>query len=244
MPEGEFAMQYLTVNDQDLRNLSIRTSKGSTVRGRVIVDGDDASLEPSDIAIDAFPTDFDLSATGGGPAAFTRPRDDWTFELSGLHGPRRLLLWSGPPSWSVKSIRVNGVEVADTPLPFGTKDQSLENVEVTVTSRGAQISGSVIDASGGTVNDYTMLVFEIDREHWFRNSRFMKFARADTHRTFSARGLPPGEYFVAAVDWMQGTEGYGEWQDPAFLESLAPKATRVTLSEGHNLSMTLRLIVR
>ena len=56
--------------------------------------------------------------------------------------------------------------------------------------------------------------------------------------------LPPGEYYVAAVDWMQGTEGFGEWQDPAFLNAIAPRATRVTLTEGQAVSITPRLIVR
>jgi hypothetical protein len=74
MPEGEFAMQYLGVNDQDVTNLSIRTSKGSTVRGRVLVEGDVATLKPPDITLDAFPTDYELSAAGGGPPAFTRPK--------------------------------------------------------------------------------------------------------------------------------------------------------------------------
>jgi hypothetical protein len=144
----------------------------------------------------------------------------------------------------VKSIRVNGIDVTDTQLLFGRKDQSLDDVEVAVTDRGAQVSGSVIDARGHRVNDYTMIVYAIDRARWFRNSRFMKFGRADTDGTANVRGLPPGEYLVVAVDWMQGTEGYGEWQDAAFLESLVPKATRVTLGEAQNLTTPLRLIVR
>jgi len=42
----------------------------------------------------------------------------------------------------------------------------------------------------------------------------------------------------------RGTEGFGEWQDPAFLNLLAPRATSVTLAEGQAVSMTPRLIVR
>jgi hypothetical protein len=53
-----------------------------------------------------------------------------------------------------------------------------------------------------------------------------------------------GEYYVAAVDWLQGTEGFGEWQDPAFLKSIAPRARRVTLADGQMAAVTPRLIIR
>jgi hypothetical protein len=69
----------------------------------------------------------------------------------------------------------------------------------------------------------------------------MQFTRADIHGAFGIVGLPPGEYFVAAVDAMQGTEGFGEWQDPAFLDSLIARATRVALSDAQHLSLTLRV---
>jgi hypothetical protein len=49
---------------------------------------------------------------------------------------------------------------------------------------------------------------------------------------------------VAAVDWMRGNEGFGEWQEPKFLNAMAPRATRVILTEGQSLSIALRLIVR
>ena len=46
------------------------------------------------------------------------------------------------------------------------------------------------------------------------------------------RGLPASDYFVAAVDRLQMSDGSGEWQEPAFLEALAAVATRVSLEEG------------
>jgi hypothetical protein len=243
MPEGEFAAQYVRVAGEDVTNLAVRTSTGSTVRGRVIVDGSTERLKPEQIRLVAFPTDYDLSGTGGGPPASTQPKDDGTFELAGLAGPRRLLA-TGPPAWSVKSIRVSGLDVTDTPMPFGAKDQSLEDVEITVTDRGAQVSGRASDPAGRAINDYTVIVYAVDQTRWFRNSRFMRFTRSETNGAFEILGLPPGEYFAAAVDAMQGTEGFGEWQDPAFLDSLTSRATRVTLNDAQHLSLTLRVIVR
>jgi hypothetical protein len=56
--------------------------------------------------------------------------------------------------------------------------------------------------------------------------------------------LPQGEYYAAAVDWMQGTDSYGEWEDPDFLTSIASRANRIVLSDGQAMSVSPRLIVR
>jgi len=240
MDEGEFAARYLTVIDRDIRDLAMVTSKGSTLRGRIHFDGDASH----DVAISAFPTGADVSPNTGGPPAFARARDDGTFEVSGLNGPRRLTLFGGSPQWSIQSIRVNGLNVTDEVLPFGTADQSLDDVDVTVTTHAAEVTGRVVDGRGQPADDYTVIVYSVDRQRWYRNSRFMKFARPQSAGSFRIGGLPPGEYFVAAVDRMEGTEGFGEWQDPSVLESLVPDASRIVLGESQQLSLTPRLIVR
>jgi hypothetical protein len=50
-------------------------------------------------------------------------------------------------------------------------------------------------------------------------------------------GLPPGEYFVVAVDSAFG----GEWRDPAWLEAASHVATRVTLKWEEPVTIDLSL---
>jgi hypothetical protein len=61
---------------------------------------------------------------------------------------------------------------------------------------------------------------------------------------FTVCGLPPGEYVVAPV--VSGlrvlTDGVDAWQDPEFLESIALRAARATLTEGQRLSIGARLL--
>jgi hypothetical protein len=45
------------------------------------------------------------------------------------------------------------------------------------------------------------------------------------------------------VDRILESEGSGEWQDPAVLEALTSRASRVTLTEGQSVSAALRLVV-
>ena len=240
--EGEFASMFITVDGTDINDLVVRTSTGSTVTGRITFDGDAAGLQPRDIGVSPRPVDFDLSPIiGSGYRALVH--DDWTFEMAGLSGPRRFAL-SALPGWSLKEVRVNGRDITDSPMPFGTKDDSLSGVEVVMTDRGAGIAGTVSGARNQPVADYTVVVAAADRQRWYAQSRFMAFARPGPDGGFVVRGLPPAEYFVMAVDRMQGNEGSGEWQDPMFLDLMAPRATRVTVAEGQRLSIGLKLIER
>jgi hypothetical protein len=53
-------------------------------------------------------------------------------------------------------------------------------------------------------------------------------------------GLPPGEYYVAAVDYLET----GEEFDPLLLQQLVPVATRVMLKPFEPLRLTLSLFER
>jgi protocatechuate 3,4-dioxygenase beta subunit len=242
--EGEFTSQFLTVNGRDITDLSVQTSAGSRVEGRVVFEGG-GDVTPSSVVVTAPPSDFDRAPLmGEGPGRFIQVGSDGTFVLDGLNGPRRIRLIRAPESWTLKAVVANGIDVTDTPLSFGTKEASLSGVEVILTNRAARVGGRVTDAAGRPVTDYTVVVFATSADRWYQGSRFFNFSRPKPDGTFEIAGLPPAEYYVAAVDWMQGREGFGEWQDPKFLNALAPRATRVGLSEGQSMSVVLRLIVR
>jgi hypothetical protein len=52
--------------------------------------------------------------------------------------------------------------------------------------------------------------------------------RPATDGAFSVRGVPPGDYLVAALTDLEP----GEWNDPALLDQLVVSAVRLTLREG------------
>jgi protocatechuate 3,4-dioxygenase beta subunit len=242
--EGEFAAQFLTIDGRDVTGLSLQLSAGSRVEGRVVFDGV-GDVSPSTVVITAPPSDFDRATLiGGGPGRFVQVAADGTFALDGLNGPRRIRLLRAPESWCLKAVVANGVDVTDTPLAFGMKEASLAGVEIVLTNKTARVSGRVTDASGRPAADYTVVVFSPSADRWYQGSRFFSFTRPKPDGSFAIAGLPQAEYYVAAVDWMQGNEGFGEWQDPKLLNELAPHATRVILAESQSLSVTLKLIVR
>jgi protocatechuate 3,4-dioxygenase beta subunit len=242
--EGEFTSQFLTVDGRDITDLSLQMSAGSRVEGHVVFDGV-GDVAPTSVVLTAPPSDFDRAPLGGGgPGRFIQVAADGTFALDGLNGPRRIRLVRAPESWTLKAVVANGVDVTDTPLSFGTKEASLTGVEIVLTNKAGRVGGGVTDASGRPVTDYTVVVFSTSADRWYQGSRFFNFTKPRSDGSFTVAGLPPAEYYVAAVDWMQGNEGFGEWQDPNFLNAIAPRAARVIFSEGQSVSLTLRLIVR
>ena len=174
--------------------------------------------------------------------ATAKINDDWTFEMSGLNGARRLTLTRVPPGWSLQEIRVRGIDVADRALPFGRREQSLAGVEVILRDRVSELSGAVVDADARPQAGAAVMVFASDRARWYPGTRYMRRTVAAADGAFTIAGLPFGNYYVAAVAAAKVPADGDDWQDPAFLETLVPRATTVTVSDGdtHPVRLTLR----
>jgi hypothetical protein len=137
---------------------------------------------------------------------------------------------------------VGSADVTDAAVPFGRRDDGLSDVEVVMTTRGAAVEGTVVDARNQPVADYAVIVFAVDRDRWGQPSRFIATGRSAADGTFLVRSLPSSEYFLAALPRARTADAVGDWLDPARLGSLAAGATRVTLTEAQRTSVRLRLI--
>jgi hypothetical protein len=240
--EGESFSQFVTVTDVDVTDLQVRTSTGSTVSGHVTLEGG-GEFRPGQIELSAAPVDPDLSPMIGGGAARATPDADLEFQFAGLSGPRRLRVTRVPPGWTLQAILLHGIDVTDTPLPFGKADQSLSDVEVVLSHHVTTVTGQV-SARGRASAGSSILFFAADRQAWYPQSRFFKRTMSSADGTFTVEGLPPGEYLAAAIDALPGARDAEDWQDPEYLETLMARARRITLSEGAHTSLTLGVLAR
>jgi hypothetical protein len=219
--------------------VELKTTVGSTVRGRLTF-ADDEPIPQGRFVVTPARADLDQTLFFEMELAHGHVQADQTFELRGLHGPRRLLLAEAPAGWILKTVRVKGEDVTDIPLVFGTPKESLDDVEIVVTSRSSELTGSTVDQRGARVTQYSLLVFPSDRSLWYPWSRFFRQVEPNAEGRFQVGPLPPADYFVAAVAPFDQRDD--SWQDPEMLERLSTVATRISLGQAAKLMIIARLI--
>jgi protocatechuate 3,4-dioxygenase beta subunit len=240
----EFSVAFVTINGEDLSGLMLAPIVPVTLSGRLVFDDSGAaqSLKPSNIRVLAQSFGVDDGLIGLGVGGIPPPlTDDFRFELTTPPGriglrPQGLL---GPNAtvWQLKAIRVDGVDVTDTGIDVGP--QGVKDVEIEMTNRGQQISGTVTDAAGAPVKDYTVALFSQNRAHWTEPmARRFAVGRPIDGGGFKVITLPPGEYYAIALGQLDVTD----WQDPATLENLSRLATAFALTSGDSRTLDLRLV--
>jgi hypothetical protein len=237
--ESEFAAVPVVVNGVDITDLVIQTSTGSMVSGRISFNTLDRAKVPSVSAIEitAVPVDPDLSPSGSWATA--NILSDGQFQMNGLSGPRRLIVGKVPAGWTLEEIRAGGTVATDRPLAFGRAEQSLTGVEIVLSDRVSQLSGTVTDESNRPVRGQHVIVFAADRDRWFPGSRFLRDVITDEQGTYSVSGLPFGSYYVTTIA-QAADEGPEAWQDPNFLAAQISRASTLTISEGQQLTRAIR----
>lgn len=228
-----YAMTDLDVQSENVSGLSLTLMEALTVSGQIRYDGAAPAPNFASVRVMLTPaqrTSAVTVSTGGGTATA-----DGRFTLSGVSpGRYRLTAFLPPQSkWTVRSTTLLGQEALDIPIDVR---QSTTDAAIAITDRIAELAGTV-DAPAGASRDCTMILFSTDRAQWGPQSRRTLTARTSTDGSFTFRSVPPGDYYLAAVDDVEP----GEWFDPSFLQRLAPGAMQVTMTEGEKKVQTIRV---
>ena len=254
---GMFATEIVSVGSDPV-DLVIRTSHGASLEGRTVLEGTPENVQCR-IESSVVRADGAIVAGGceGGRMGFSvtpvalddRGRSEATMVFGwnsreffglGLFGRLAFALRGAPdPDWYLKSFTINGLDIADTGFDFGWQPATISDAEIVLSHNGASIAGRRTDARAGGPG-YFVLVFSPSYERLPPLSRRMKFTRSATDGSFRVGGLPAGDYLVAAVPRLNTTE----WQNPELLRQLAPRAERVTLTEGQHANVSVRLLER
>ena len=136
----------------------------------------------------------------------------------------------------MKSVTHQGTDITDTGLDF-KEGGNVTGLEIVLTQRATELSGSVQDAGARPVTDYVVVAFSSDRAQWGFQSRFIRSARPNQEGRFSIKGLPPDDYIVVALDYLEP----GEESDPDQLDQWKTRGTSVTLANAETKSLTLKL---
>jgi hypothetical protein len=220
----------IAVGDADITGVDLRLQPGGVVRGRLVYD-DPAQADPIlRFTVMLQPANADPAL--GLPNAVTAAGETSpAFTIGGLQAGRYLVRVSQFRGWRVKSVTVRGIDVTDTGIE-GAPGREYDDVVVTLTNTGAELSGFVRDASGRPAIGGVIL-FPIDPAQWVDYG--LTPARLQSRTTgrdgsfkLGAIPIPDGEYYVIAVPRDQSDA----WPDPKFLAAAATRATKVSLKAG------------
>jgi len=225
-----FGVEQVSVTDRDPRPVTIRASAGAVLEGLIVVEGQPQSRAAT-VSLVAVPFDVDRAPEiGQSTLAVYR---DGTFYLTGLYGRARLALSTTSEGWYLESVTIGGVDATHRGFDFGVAQETFRDALIQISHATGVISGRVVGEGGGSAGGCAVVVFSTDRERWFATSSYLKRAQSSPDGSFRVGGLPPGDYYVAAVD-PAGPGDSGEWQEPEALRALTPAARRVTLGEGES----------
>jgi hypothetical protein len=228
--DREWAELPIDVGADDVTGLRIALRPTVTVSGEVVWDGPPGKLpgvmlEPADGDARLFPT-----RTGLGPPALQ------LFSVTGLRAGEYVFRPEVARGTTVVRIVANSQDV--TTRTIDTSSGDISGVVVTMTTKATTISGSLRDVTVPG-QQTSVVAFPVEKRQWSRYG-FKPLTIATTlflgHK-FTLTGLPPGEYFVIAVDAAFG----GAWRDPAWLDAASRVATRVTLKWEEPVTIDLSL---
>ena len=163
-----------------------------------------------------------------------------TFSTATAVPGRYVLRASGVPrGWFFRGATFNGRDITDVAFDLSTDD--IKGVRMTFADRTGEVAGNVATVEGVTADAIAVLIFPAEREAWSgygNGARRLRSTRPGRQGAFSFGDLPPGRYHLVAIPDALA----GDWQDVAFLESLARSATTVDIAAGQKASPTLKVV--
>ena len=218
----------IEVGNADVEGVSIAITPGSDVNGRIIWNGT-PSLDQDELSVMAESPDT-LNFAGN-----ARVTSDNVFVIKGVgDGTYMARVWGQGKDCYIKDVQYAGSSALES--GFAVKGGAAGTLEITVSSRGARVQGTVADSDGlRAVGVRVVLVPEPSRR---TQSTLFKEQTTDQYGHFELRGIAPGDYKL--FSWEEAESG--AWEDPEFLKPFEGTGEKITLQEGDQKTINLTAI--
>jgi hypothetical protein len=231
------ATQRVSVNGTEVAGLLLIAPQPAIVGGVIAREAGEPEPLPPAVQLRLAPADpvDDLSDSGTLP----RTNADGSFSSTVRSGRVRVELVNPPSGWFLSRVLQGDRDVTDTGIELDPAE-TIDNVRVLVTRRVTTVTGVVLDSSRRQSRDYSVVLFARDRSLWTFRSRYVVSVRPDQQGTFTIKGMPGGDYLIAAIDHLEQGEGH----DPEFLDAIRARSQSVSLEPGALEQLTLTLTRR
>jgi hypothetical protein len=211
--------QSIEVGNADAEGMNLVIGPGVAISGHVTWDGK-PSLEREELSVYVSAADSSMSFSSGARIA----RGDFFTLRDVSEGTYRLNVNGQSKDSYLKAVRYgtgDGLENGFTVIR-GTQP----SIEVTISSRGARVQGTITDAD--KVPAAGLWVVLVPDEARRGQSRLYKQTTTDQFGHFELRGIAPGDYKL--FSWEEVEDG--AWEDPNFLKPFEEKGEWVSLQDG------------
>jgi protocatechuate 3,4-dioxygenase beta subunit len=242
-PVPMMARQSLQIGSASVDGLRLAPQPGTTVQGRVRVEGKNAttrfdperiflalqSVDPEqDEAMIASRETFSSIAHVSPDGSF-----QWTDVPAGNYYVQVMGDSAGNEGWFVKSLTAGGRDVNDAGLSLSGGTASLDLV---VSANGAVVEGVAVDHKGEPLAN-TLVVAVPEPRLRSRTDHYRKTV-TDQNGRFTLRGIRPGNYTLFAWQTVEGDAYFNS----DFLKSYEQQGAALQLSEGDRKSLQLEVI--
>ena len=235
--DWHLARRQLEVGNSDVDGVTITISHGVDISGRLTWEGTPAN-DPSSLHVR-------LQALGQDQPYFSQPtvKPDGTFRFKDVpEGSYRPVvhLYGPVEKFFLKSARYGSATITDA--GFTVQSGTDLSLELTMSSRVAQLSGVVLDPDSFPAAGATVVLIP-GPPHRGVVEKY-KSTTTDQTGKFTMAGLTPGDYKVFSWDSVdESEEEYGDdWFDPAWLKPYETKGEPVHLEESDKKSVNLARI--
>lgn len=232
-----WAEMTVSVGNRDLSDLTIGLRPGLKVNGMVQFNG--TAERPANDRLPSIALNLEPAESRPGLAgARGRVDPSGAFTTMGVPpGKYFIRVVGAPQGWTFHSAMVNGRDASVVPVDLEAND--LGGAMISFTDKPSEFSGDV-SVDTGSPEAISVLVFPSDPSAWVgygSSSRRFSSTRVGKDGKFRVMNLPAGEYFAVAI----ADRLANDWQNPRFLESLAPEATRVRVRDSERVTQLLKV---
>lgn len=194
---ARFSLYSMDVAGQDRDNADMVLSRGANVFGTVEWDTISGRI-PTDLSgiLVRMPME-DGNAFGDSVTGYLTGANEWN--VRGVMTGRHFFRVQGlPPGWHLKRVEYQGGDITDVPWMFNY-EETVSGFKIVLTNRATIVRGFLLPRGKDDVQSYAVVVFSTNPLNWRPQSRYTAITYPDPEGRYEFRGLPPGQYHLAAT---------------------------------------------